>query len=485
MPEQRWDAVVCGGGTAGPVVAGRLVESGRHVLLLEAGPDYGRFEAGSWPAELLDSTTIPTSHDWGYTSGDELPGRRLPYERARVIGGCSAHNGCTVSWGHRADYDGWNLPGWSAAELLPLFEDASARMRVRRFAPDELAPLHRGFVDAGVTLGLPEVDDLDTLDGLPGVGPQTSNSPAGVRWNAALAYLDPVRGHPQLEIRDRTLVDRVLVESGRAVGVRALGGDGGFEIRAEMVVLTAGAYGTPAVLMRSGIGPADELRSLGIEVAVDNSGVGANLHDHPSFELFYPGTDELGRRNTAFAARGLPIPDEQAFAKAASSLCRRATFDLHVFPAPSLDGRLTIFVSCVSPRSRGRLTLSSGDPLAAPRLDHGYLTDADGHDLAVLVEGVALARRLAAGPPLAALLGPELEPGTELDIAHAIRNGVVHYWHPVGSCAMGIACDERGRVFGIDGLIVADASLFPQTPRATTNIPTVVAAARIARWLVT
>jgi choline dehydrogenase len=388
-----------------------------------------------------------------------------------------------VSWGHRADYDGWNLPGWSAAELLPLFDDASARMRVRRFAADELAPLHRGFVDAGVTLGLPEVDDLDTLDGLPGVGPQTSNSPGGVRWNAALAYLDPVRARPQLEIRDRTMVDRVLVEAGRAVGVRAVSGDGAFEIRAETVVLTAGAYGTPAVLLRSGIGPADELRSLGIEVVVDNDGVGANLHDHPSFELFYAGTDELERRNAAFAAGGRPIPDEQGFAKAASSLCRHATFDLHVFPAPSLDRLLTIFVSCVSPRSRGRLTLSSRDPHAAPSLDHGYLTDADGHDLAVLLEGVALARRLAAGPELAALLGPELEPGTDVDLARAIRTGVIHYWHPVGSCAMGIACDERGRVLGIDGLVVADASLFPQTPRATTNIPTVVAASRVAGWL--
>jgi len=117
MTPERWDAIVCGGGTAGPVVVSRLVQAGRRVLLLEAGPDYGSLDGGAWPPELVDSTTIPSTHDWGYVSGDELPGRTLPYERARVIGGCSAHNGCTVSWGHRADFDDWKLPGWSADEL--------------------------------------------------------------------------------------------------------------------------------------------------------------------------------------------------------------------------------------------------------------------------------------------------------------------------------------------------------------------------------
>jgi choline dehydrogenase len=145
---REWDAVVCGGGTAGSLVAARLVEAGRRVLLLEAGPDYGHLDEGRWPADLLDSSTIPESHDWGYTSGPELPDRSLPYERARVIGGCSAHNGCTVSWGHRADYDAWNLPGWSGAELLPLFKRGVAAYThadIRRRGADADAPrLHRG-----------------------------------------------------------------------------------------------------------------------------------------------------------------------------------------------------------------------------------------------------------------------------------------------------------------------------------------------------
>ncbi|MDX6521113.1 MAG: choline dehydrogenase [Gaiellales bacterium] len=481
MTSERWDAIVCGGGTAGPVVVARLVAAGRRVLLLEAGPDYGSFDGGAWPPELVDSTTIPSTHDWGYVSGDELPGRALPYERARVIGGCSAHNGCTVSWGHRADFDDWALPGWSADELLPLFGEASRRMRVRRFSDEELSPFHRAFIQAGAGLGLPEADDLDTLDGVAGVSAEPSNSPGGVRWNAAFAYLDPVRSSPLLEIRDRTIVDRVLVEAGRAAGVRATGREGAFEARADQVVLTAGAYGTPALLLRSGVGPADELGALGIEVMADNPGVGANLHDHPSFELIFERTDELDRRDAAFVASGHVVPDEQGFAKVASSRCRGAPFDLHLFSELLAEGRPGIFVACLTPRSRGRVTLTSADPESPPRIDHGLLSDPEGHDLAVLVEGAALAGEFAARPELAGLLGPQLEPAA--DLAAAIRTAVIHCWHPVGSCAMGIACDERGRVHGVEGLVVADASLFPQTVRATTNLPTVVVAERVGGWL--
>lgn len=482
---REWDAVVCGGGTAGSLVAARLVEAGRRVLVLEAGPDYGHLDEGRWPADLLDSTTIPESHDWGYVSGPELPGRSLPYERARVIGGCSAHNGCTVCWGHRADYDAWDLPGWSAAELEPLFEQVSLAMRVRSFADDELAPMHSGFIDAGTAVGLARVDDLATLDGVPGVGAQPSNSPGAVRWNAAFAYLDPLRGTASLAVRGETLVDRVLIEGGRAAGVRAVAANGAaFEARAGLVVLTAGAYGTPMVLLRSGIGPAAQLRELGIEVVADNAGVGANLHDHPGFELFYTATSELERQNAAFAAGGMPLLDEQGFAKAASSHCSGAPFDLHVFPALSMhDRRPSLYIACVAPRSRGRIALSGADPSAPPLIDHGLLADPGGRDLAALVEGVALAREIAAQPELAELFGAEAEPGRGSDPAATVAAGVIHYWHPVGSCALGIACDERGRVHGVDDLVVADASLFPQTPRATTSIPTLVLAARVSDWL--
>ena len=486
------DVVVAGGGTAGSVVAGRLVQAGLRVLLLEAGPDYGAYAGGGWPTELTDATTIPTSHDWGYRAGEELPGRALAYERARVIGGCSAHNGCTVSWGHRADYDGWaarGLAGWAAGDLLPLFEAASTRMRVRRFADAELTPLHRAFIDGGIELGFPLLDDLETLDGVPSVCAQPSNSPGGVRWNAAFAYLDPVRGRGELEVRGDTIVDRVLVEGSTAVGVRAIGPGGSFDVTADRVVVTGGAYGSPAILLRSGIGPADELRALGLSVHADLP-VGRNLHDHPSFELAYEPTDELRRRTAGFAAEGHAVPDEQSFAKAASGRARaeeHGVFDLHLFAEVAMDGRLGIFVALVAPRSRGALTLSSLDPEAAPHLDHGYLNDPS--DLEALVDGVELARGFASTASTAPLLAAEAEPGasvaTRTELSAAVRAGVIHYWHPVGTCAMGAVTDADGAVLGVEGLHVADASLMPSTVRATTNLPTVVVAERVAVALAT
>jgi choline dehydrogenase len=487
-----YDAIVCGGGTAGPVIASRLVEAGRSVLVLEAGPDYGAFDGGRWPPELLDARTIPVTHDWGYTSGDELPGRELAYERARVIGGCSAHNGCTVCWGHRADYDGWaaeGLEGWTADDLFPLFDEVQERMRVRRFTDDEVAPFHGDFVEAGAAMGFDEADDLDTLDGGIGVCVQPSNSPDGVRWNAAFAYLDPVRDRPELTVRGDTLVDRVLVEGGRAVGVRTIGPLGPLDVRADLVVVCAGTYGSPAILLRSGIGPSRELRALGVRVIADLP-VGRNLHDHPSFELTFAPSEELARRTAEFEAAGHVMLDEQGFAKGESGRAQAGgePFDLHVFPEISMDGHLGVFIAMLTPRSRGSLTLRDTDPSSAPRIDHALLTDPEHHDLEALLDGVELARTFAATEPFASLLDRELEPGpgapARHDLRDAVRAGVIHYWHPVGTCAMGSVTDADGRVRGIDGLVVADASLMPVTPRATTNIPTVVVAERIARSLV-
>jgi choline dehydrogenase-like flavoprotein len=475
------EVVVAGGGTAGCVVAARLAEAGRDVVMIEAGPDLGPLAGGSWPAELLDAGTIPTSHDWGY--GTAFPGRHLAFERAKVIGGCSAHNGCTVSWGHRADYDGWaalGLEGWGADDMLPLFRSASERLRVRRFPPEDWVPFHRGFIEAGPSMGLPVADDLESLEAGPSVGAEPSNSPEGVRWNTAFAYLDPVRGLPNLRISGGVTVGRVLVEGGRAVGVAARGPEGPFEVRANLVVLAGGTYGSPAVLLRSGIGPADELRALGVEPLVDLPGVGRNLHDHPAYEVYVAPSDELERRTAAFAAGGRPVPDEQAMAKLASSRCRGASFDLHVFPERAMDGRMAVFAALLTPRSRGRVALADADPLSAPVIDHAYLSDPEGHDLAALVEGVEAARAFAASAPMARLSAGELEPGPDADLREAVRRGVIHYWHPVGTCAMGSVTDGAGRVRGLEGLAVADASLMPVTVRATTNLPTVVVAERIA-----
>jgi choline dehydrogenase len=252
--------------------------------------------------------------------------------------------------------------------------------------------------------------------------------------------------------------------------------------------MCAGVYGSPAILLRSGIGPADELRALGVDAIVDLP-VGRNLHDHPSYELIFSPSDELRLRTEAFAATGRVVPDEQGFAKAESGRAQAngEPFDLHVFPEISMDGRLGVFVAMLTPRSRGALSLRDTNPASAPRIDHAFLSDPEHHDLEALVDGGELARAFAATEPFASTLDRELEPGSAAparhDLREAVRAGVIHYWHPVGTCAMGSVTDAEGHVLGIEGLVVADASLMPVTPRATTNLPTIVVAERIARAL--
>ena len=212
-----------------------------------------------------------------------------------MIGGCSAHNGCTVSWGHRADYDGWGLPGWEAATLAAALRGGvAADARAHVPDEDEWSPLHRAFIDAGVALGLPLEDRLQTLDVGPSVCAEPSNSPDGIRWNAAFAYLDPVRNEPGLAIAGRRprRSSRWSRAAGRSACERSVR-DGVAEVRADRVVLAGGTYGSPAILLRSGIGPADDLATLGIDVVGDLPGVGRNLHDHPSYELVLEPNDEL------------------------------------------------------------------------------------------------------------------------------------------------------------------------------------------------
>ena len=377
MPSERrstgeWDAVVCGGGTGGAVVAAELVRSGRRVLLLEAGPDYGPYADGGWPHEMVDSAKCPETHDWGYRSGDDLPGRELLYERARVIGGCSAHNGCTVCWGTRADYDAWGIPGWSADRLQPLFERCSREMRVRRFADEELTPLHRGFIEAGLGLGLPAVDDLDTLDGVPGAGAQPSNSPDGVRWNTAFAFLDPVRGRPELEIRDRCLVDRRW--SSAVVRSACTRSPAGRRSRRGLTwwCWPRACTGPRACsCARASVRPTS-WAGMGIDVLVENRGVGANLHDHPGFELILPGNRRAEAAHGCLRRIWTAGADEQSFVKAASSACEGAAFDLHLFAVPEDPKRgLHIYVANVDPRSRG--TVSKTERSASGHLLNCYL----------------------------------------------------------------------------------------------------------------
>jgi choline dehydrogenase len=495
------DTVVIGGGTAGAAVAGLLAQhSDQSVLLLEAGPDYGSFAAGRWPSELTNAVTIPISHDWGYHSGKLYAPRVVDYARARVIGGCSSHNGCAAIWGSRVDYDGWAAlgnPGWSTDELRPLFEAGSKRLRVRIPEPAEITPFQRGALDAAVDAGIPRVANLNNLDENLGMAPSPANIANGVRWNTAFAYLDTVRERSNLTILGNATCDRLEIKSGRVSAIVVAGRDGPVRVEAGRVVVAAGTYGSPAILARAGIGDPRELRAAGITATHDLPGVGRNLHDHPRVSISYAGTRELEEMMAAFA-RDRWMPEEQTIAKARSSRCTEA-FDLHIYPVGGRDAatptgwRWTLEVACLTPRSRGALKLASADPAGQPIIDHRYLSDPDDEDLRVLLDGIALAREIAAKPALSRLVGDELSPGSAIatrdELAAFVRANCLHYYHPVGTCRMGPASDRtavvdsRGRIHGLDNAYVADASVMPVIPRANTNVPALVVGERIARWL--
>lgn len=489
--------IVVGGGTAGSVVAARLAEAGIEVLVLEAGPDFGPEGDPAWPADFVDATRLGRSHDWGYDSGDTYPWT-VGFERARAIGGCSDVNGCTQTWGHRRDYDAWaeaGLTGWSADDLLPLFEDGTRRMRVRRYRADELTPWQHAWYAAAPAVGMPRLTTLNDLDESAGFAPEDVNIQDGVRVNAAFAYLDPVRHLTGLTIVGDALVDRVVIEGGRAIGVAVRHRGEDRIVRAGTIVLAGGAYNTPTILMRSGIGAAAQLAPLGIPVVQHLPGVGENLHDQPFLLTSWEGSPRMAAEMAAARAAGW-VPDEQAMGKAASRFETEA-FDLHFLPySPTHRGELrrwSIGTSALLPRSRGHVRLRSADPAVAPRIDHRFLSDPEGIDVAMLADGVEILRALGADPALAPLVGRELHPGPDTVAPDALRAHLYahpdNYWHPVGTCRMGretdpmAVVDARAQVLGIAGLRVADASIMPTIPRATTAMPTIVVGEKVARLL--
>ena len=489
--------VVVGGGTAGSVVAARLAAAGHDVVVLEAGPDFGPEGDPTWPADFVDATRLGRSNDWGYDSGDTYPWT-VGFERARAIGGSSDVNGCTQTWGHRRDYDGWaeaGLDGWTADELRPLFEEGMRRMRVRQFTADELTPWQYAWYDAAPAVGMPRLASLNDLDEAAGFAPEAMNIQDGVRVNASFAYLDPVRSLPNLRIVGDALVDRVLVENGRATGVVVVIDGDSVTVRAGTVVLAGGAYNSPTILLRSGIGPYAQLAPLDIPLVHHLPGVGENLHDQPFLLMSFAGSDRSADEMAAARAAGW-TPDEQAMGKAASSYENEA-FDLHFLPySPTHRGddkRWSIGTSALLPRSRGFVRVRSADPEAKPWIDHRFLTDVEGADVGMLIEGAGILRELAATAALSSLVGREIHPGPETFTREALAAHLYrhpdNYWHPVGTCRMGVAgdplavVDARGSVHGIDGLRVADCSIMPRIPRATTAMPAIVVGEKVARML--
>jgi len=521
-----WDYIVVGAGSSGAVIAARLTEDPScRVLLIEAGGTDRKYLYRK-PGMMSIMHVIPQVKkqvDWGYKTSprQETLGRKLPYVRGKALGGSSAVNGMVFVRGNRANYDDWaadGCPGWEYDSVLPhfkrleSFEDGGSEYRggsgpIKVTRPNPIDPISDLFQTAcSATTGCEITSDYNA--GVQeGVGRFQASCSDGVRQSTSECYLHPNMGRPNLEVVSGALVDRVVIEGGRATGVVYRIGKKEVTARANAeVILSAGAIGTPPILMRSGIGPADELGKLGIDVVADLP-VGKNLHDHLFFPMTFVAPNGTHRgtamhffggmlKETLFGGTwfGRSVFDVVAFVKL-SAAARIPDLQIHVLPwsypspnrdddtvRPNVDTRpaLTVQPSLIYPKSRGELRISSRDPSAAPIIDPAYLSDPA--DTEVLMQGIKLCREIMSHESIRSEIALELHPGKEFFDDAALRrelpNRVATVYHPVGTARMG--SDERAvvdpelRVRGIEGLRVADASIMPSVTGGNTNAPCIM-----------
>jgi choline dehydrogenase len=474
--QKPYDVAVVGAGSSGGAVAARLSENPeRSVLLLEAGPDFPD-ERGSPPAFLTGGNVLGEGFagagapvpelDWNYLSEPVAGGRRVHLRRGRMVGGTSMINGCVAVRGAPRDYDRWQelgARGWGWTDVRPVFERVERAIPIKRYRQEQWQPIQHAFVDAFEELGYRREEDLNdpgAWEGVVGAWPQNRRNE--IRQGTLVTYLREARGRPNLEIRARTLVDRIVVRNGTARAVRVIS-DGAAveEVEAGTVVLSAGAYGSPAILLRSGIGPAAELRALGIECVVELP-VGRRLMDHPQCVFTFRAPPELASMSGpgfAVVARGdgwwsfpLALDEEEGICAFAFGLA--------------------------SEDASGTVKLASPGPKDAPLIDHRYR---DVIERGEFTGAFSTFRELLASATLLRRGAWNGDTSRPLDEILGERLGTA--FHPAGTCAMGAVVDETLRVYGVEGLVVADASVFPAHVTNNPNLTCLMLGERAAELL--
>ncbi|MCL4715810.1 MAG: choline dehydrogenase [Hyphomonadaceae bacterium] len=524
----KFDYVIVGAGSAGCVLANRLTEDPNvTVALLEAGGQNNSLLV-RMPAGVGNLISTKGASNWGFETTPQafMDGRRLYQPRGRGWGGSSAINGMIYIRGHARDYDHWRqmgLAGWGYADVLPYFKRAQHHedgadawngeggpLWVSRGPPGD--PIYKAFIQAGKQAGYPVTRDFNGYQ-QEGVGPYHLTIRDGERWSAAAAYLRPIVGvRPNLKVISNAFAGRIVIERKTAVGVEFSAGPGKpvQSVYAKREVLVCGgAFQSPQLLLLSGIGPADELKKLGVPVEHDSPEVGRNLQDHLDASVIYEMTKPISMYSKTRGLKQPMIGLQYLFAKqghgrtnhlhAGAFLKTRGELDrpdiqLHVVNAVMIDHArvkadrdgFTVHVCQLRPESRGTVTLASRNPFDAPLIDPRYL--AEEVDRRTMRDSVRIVRDICGQEALDLYRGDELRPGaqvrTDAEIDAWIRQNAETIYHPVGTCRMGVddkaPVDEELRVRGVDGLRVIDASVIPTLVGGNTNAPTIMIAEKLS-----